>query len=338
MMVNTYPIYHKEEYTNPLKGEFIPNITSYLYGDEKVRPVILIVPGGGYRMVAIAESEIVAKKFYEKGYNTFVLSYTITMFENIQLHLQPLQDLSRAVTYIRKHAEEFRIDPKHLILCGFSAGGHLCGSLAVHYKDPQICQQGEYEGISNRPDAVILSYPVITTGLYAHKDSFKVLLGDHPSQEEKEYMSLEKHVTADTPPVFLWHTATDETVPVENSYLFAEACKKADVSYELHIFRNGPHGYSLANEEWASGEYGGDYVMNQWFAYMQYYIDNEIEIPAPFNEMKLPKGTDYREMYRNSPKDYLKGTANPSVAIWPELVDTWLKGILEEQDGEKNGR
>lgn len=338
MKINTYPIYRQGEYTNPLKGEFIPNLTAYLHEDE-IRPAFIVVPGGGYRMVAVAEGEIVAKKFYEKGYNVFVLSYTIAMFEDIRLHLQPLKDLSRAVTYVRRHAEEFQIASDRLTVCGFSAGGHLCGSLAVHYMEPEIRPEGEYEGISNRPDTVILSYPVITSGKYAHEDSFHVLLGESPSEEEREYMSLEKHVKKDTPPVFLWHTVTDELVPVENSYLFAEACKKEGVSYEMHLFRQGPHGYSLADEEWASGEYGGDYVMNQWFAYMQYYIDNELEIPAPFNEVKLPKGTDYREMYRNSPKDYLKGTANPAVAVWPELADAWLRGIYEEwKKGEEDGK
>lgn len=260
------------------------------------------------------------------------------MFEAVQLRLQPLKDLSRAVTYVRKYAKEFRIAADRLTICGFSAGGHLCGSLAVHYTAPEVCPEGEYEGISNRPDTVILSYPVITSGQYAHADSFRALLGDSPSEKELEYMSLEKHVTKDTPPVFLWHTVTDELVPSENSCLFAEACKKAGVSYEMHLFRQGPHGYSLADEEWAAGEYGGDYVMDQWFAYMQYYIDNELELPVPFHEVKLPKGTDYREIYRSSPKDYLKGTANPAVAVWPDLADAWLEGIYEEWKGEKDGK
>lgn len=288
-------------------------------------------------MVAVSEGEIVAKKFYGKGYNVFVLSYTTALFETIELHLQPLKDLSRAVTYVRKNAGEFRINSNRVAICGFSAGGHLCGSLAVHYGDPRILPTGEYSGISNRPDAVILSYPVITAGTFAHKDSFTVLLGERPTQEELEYMSLETQVKQDTPSVFMWHTETDETVPVENTYLFAEACRKENVPYEMHIFREGPHGYSLADEEWASGNYGGDYVMDQWFAYMQYYIDNELDLPIPFNGQKFPKGTDYREIYRNSPKDFLKnGKPNKSVALWPELADAWLQEIyLEEKENDK---
>lgn len=330
MQSGTYEIWNAEEYQNPLRGEFIQNLVSYIHDeDDKIRPAFLIVPGGGYRMVAYGEGEIVAKKFYEMGYNAFVLSYTIAMFENIQLRIQPLKDLSRAIVFIRKNAENFKINKKQVSVCGFSAGGHLSASLAVHYDDPSIRPAGEYEGISNRPDAVILSYPVITSGEYAHKDSFTVLLGEHATPEEWEYMSLEKHVKKTTPPVFLWHTATDETVPVENSYLFAEACRKQGISYELHIFREGPHGYSLANEEWASGTYGGDYTMNQWFAYMQYFIDNGLEFPAPFQDLKLPKGTNYREVFRKEPKDYLTGKANPGVALWPELAKQWLDSIYK---------
>ena len=296
----------------------------------------MIVPGGGYRMVAVGESEIVAKKFYEKGYNAFVLTYTTAMFEPVRLYLQPLNDLARAVAYLRKHAEKFLIDKNRVILCGFSAGGHLCGSLAAHYDDERIRQDGTYSGISIRPDGVILSYPVITSGEYAHKDSFQVLLGEKPEKGESEYMSLEKQVKEGMPPVFIWHTETDETVPVENTLLFAEACRRKGVSCEMHIFREGIHGCSTADEKWASGEYGGDYVMDQWFAFMQYYIDRELEMPPPFQGVKLPRGTDYREFYRNSPKEFLKGTPNRAAAMWTELAGIWLDELFGER-GVKNG-
>ncbi len=331
-MVNkTYEIWKNKEYNYPVIGAFIPNIVSYIHEDKSIRPALLIVPGGGYRMVAHSEGEIVAKNFYEKGYNTFVLSYTVALFDNNPLKHQPLKDISKALLFIRKNAAEFNIKVDQLAICGFSAGGHLCGSLAVHYDAPEFKPDGEYQGISNRPDAVILSYPVITSGQYAHKDSFVALFGEDALQEDLDYMSLEKHVNKNTPPVFLWHTVTDETVPVENSYLFSEACKKQGVPYEMHIFSKGPHGYSLANTEWASGEYGGDYTMNQFFEYMQYHIDHEITLPAPLNTTKLPKGTDFREFFRNSPKPYLQqNKPNPGVAVWPELVHHWLISLHNE--------
>lgn len=332
MITCTCPVWEETEYENPLKGKFIPNIVSYIHDeDREQRPALLIVPGGGYRMVAYSEGEIVAKKFYAKGYNVFVLSYTIIMFEKIALHLQPLKDLARAISFIRGHKEEFCIDPKQVVVCGFSAGGHLTASLAVHFDDVQI-RASAYQNIEIRPDAVILSYPVITSGEFAHRDSFLALLGETPTEEELAYMSLEKHVKKETPPVFVWNTATDEEVPMENGYLFISACRKQGVPYEFHVFQDGPHGYSVADEEWAEGEYGGDYTMNQWFAHVQYYIDSGLELPVPFQELKLSPGTDYREIFRNSPKEYLKNKANQSVAMWPDLAEQWMRRILKNKE------
>ena len=89
---------------------------------------------------------------------------------------------------------------------------------------------------------------MITSGEKAHEESFRNLLGEQ-YEEKKEELSLENQVTPGTPPTFLWHTATDETVPVENSLYFFQACLQQGVSAELHIYPVGGHGLSLANEE-----------------------------------------------------------------------------------------
>lgn len=163
METKRYNIWEEGEYSYPMACGFVPNLMSYLHEDrEETRACVLVVPGGGYAVVSPTEGEIVAKRFYEKGYQTFVLTYTTNLLGNEPLRLQPLQDVSRAVRYLRKHAEQFGIDAKKLVLCGFSAGAHLCGSLCVHYGD--VDDQGTYEDVSNRPDAAILSYPVITSG------------------------------------------------------------------------------------------------------------------------------------------------------------------------------
>lgn len=321
-------LWKKEDYNYAIGG-FLPNIVTYLHEDNEERPAIIVVPGGGYVMAAIGEGEIVAKKFYELGYQVFVLSYTTTCFQQKPLGLQPLKDISRAVAHVRQMSSDYHVRPAQIALCGFSAGGNLCASLAVHFDDPFLQTQTDTE-MNCRPDAVILSYPVITDeeGV-SHKDSFLALCGADSAQREWDYFSAEKHVSEKTPPIFLWHTATDELVPVENSYLMAKACQEKKVPYELHIFPDGNHGYSLATEEWAAGEYGDDYPMNQFFMQMQYYIDHEMEMPAPFDALHLPKGTDYREVFRNTPKDYLQNMkADPHVAIWPELADRWLRKVL----------
>lgn len=214
MITNSHLLWSEEEYSYPLAFGFIPNIVSYIHDEDNAnRPSIIVVPGGGYWGVSPTEGEIVALEFYEKGYNTFVLTYTTNLLMPVPLKMQPLKDISRALCMVRKNAKEFKINPNQVAICGFSAGGHLCGSIAVHHDD--IEDNNElYQEYSNRPDATILSYPVITSGEKANRSSFVALLGKDATSDELEYMSLEKQVKETTPPVFLWHTVTDELVPV----------------------------------------------------------------------------------------------------------------------------
>ena len=255
-------IWKADEYDYPAAYGFTPNIFAYLHNDDEVRDCMLVVPGGGYCMVVPHEGELVAMEFYNRGMNVFVLSYTTDITMSVPLKKQPLQDISRAVRYIRSRESEYRINADKLVICGFSAGGHVCGSLAVHFddvKDPDP----ELERISNRPDGVILSYPVITTGKYTHEDSVRALLGNDPSPEELEYFSLEKQVSDNTPPCFLWQTEEDGLVPVENSYLFAMALREKKISFAHYVFPSGFHGLSIANAEYFRGWSGGEYTMEQ---------------------------------------------------------------------------
>lgn len=246
------------------------------------------------------------------------------------LKLQPLKDLSRSVKFIRKNSNKFFINENKIILCGFSAGGHLVGSLAVHYKYKELNINEKYKDISNRPDAIILSYPVITTGEYAHKESFIALLGFEATDEEVEYMSLEKHITKDTPPTFLWQTATDKLVSVENSYLFADACKEKQVMFEHHVFANGNHGMSLANEEWASGNYTGDYTMEQFYENLKFLIENNIELPEPWSLINKNMCNEHIiEAIKVEMKKFEQNCeADKGISEWPNLVENWLNKII----------
>jgi acetyl esterase/lipase len=333
MINETYLLWKKEEYTYPVKGDFVPNIFTYIHEkDTELKPAMIIVPGGGYCVVSDTEAEIVAKEFYNKEYNTFVVTYTTNLLMTTPLKFQPLRDLSKAVRFIRKNAKQFSINPNKVVVCGFSAGGHLIGSLAVHFGTRELVLDSEYEEVSNRPDAVILSYPVITSGEYAHKGSFKALLGEDASVKELEYMSLEKQVNKDTPPTFLWQTATDEAVPVENSYLYAEACRKNGVIFEHHVFGNGGHGMSLANEDWAAGNFGRDYTMQQYYENIQFMIDNNMELPSPFNTIgEIPKGAIARDIIKGKIKKLglqKQRQLDQGIAVWPELAHNWLKKVL----------
>lgn len=322
-------LWEAQEYDYPVHGAFAPTIMAYLHEDEEVRPAVVIVPGGGYCMVCSPEGEIVAKRFYEMGYQTFVVTYTTNLLMDHPLHTQPLRDLSRAVVLVRRHAKEFCVNPRQVAVCGFSAGGHLCGSLLVHYNAKELRENGSYAGISNRPDAGILCYPVITSGEYAHKDSFRALLGEDAPKEAYEYVSLEKQVTPDTPPVFLWHTMTDDLVPVENSLLFAQSCRIHKVPVELHLFGNGGHGMSLANQEWISHSTDGSYCMEQYFENLEYLLRQGRPLPEPFDQTKqfLPD-TDIRSLYlKEEAERRLQCQADEGIAKWPEMAYCWMKKI-----------
>lgn len=318
MKTKTYQIWEPEEYSYEHAFGFIPNITSYLHEDDAKRPCILVVPGGGYCVVSPTEGELVALKFYEKGYQTFVLTYTVNFLQMVPLKQQPLQDISRAVRYIRSRSEEFAVKENQLAVCGFSAGGHLCGSLCVHYEDIQDSSE-MYSRISNRPDAAILSYPVITSGEKAHRGSFIALLGEDAVPEELEYMSLEKQVTEQTPPCFLWATATDEAVPVENSEMFVKACREKGVPCAFHMFTRGKHGLSLADDDWANGVHMNPYTMEQLMGIMRKVKSGEIHVPQ--------KVLDEWEEEERKQKEGKKRSPEPEVTVWPELADAFLRGI-----------
>lgn len=178
------------------------------------------------------------------GFNACVLRYSVRP----ATFPTALLELSIAVDLIRKNTEKWHVDINKVIVAGFSAGGHLAASLGVFWNRSFL---SESLGISNeeiKPNGILLSYPVITSGTYAHKGSFVALLGENYDTLLNE-VSLEKQVTDQTPPTFLWHTYTDDLVAVENSFMFAGALLKNKVSMEMHIYPKGAHGLSLGTEE-----------------------------------------------------------------------------------------
>lgn len=224
-------------------GQDKPRLIPYLLKQDELAPAIIVCPGGAYTHVAPHEGEPIAKWLNTIGINAFVLEYRVEPY----MHPYPMFDVQRAIRYVRYNCKEFNIDPNRIGILGSSAGGHLAGISSVHFDFGK--QDGdEIDKVSCRPDMTILCYPVITTGEYRHKNSFKTLLGEKQSQELLDYMSVEKQVSGNTPPVFLWHTAEDAAVPMENSLLLAKALKENGVEFELHIFPNGRHGLGLLNE------------------------------------------------------------------------------------------
>lgn len=212
---------------------------------SRTRPLVLICPGGGYAFTSDREAEAVALRFVAQGYHACVLKYSAAPAR----FPQALCELSWSVHYLRNHAHEYGIMPDKIFVTGFSAGGHLAASLGVFWHEQWLEQETGLPSDSIRPNGLILCYPVISFGTYGHEISFNNLTGNDNTAQQREYLSLEKQITKKVPPVFIWHTDTDDSVPVQNTLLFINELKRAGVSMEVHIFSRGPHALSLANEE-----------------------------------------------------------------------------------------
>ena len=208
---------------------------------ERRYPAVLICPGGGYEYTSDREAEPVALRFFAEGYNVFVLRYSCAPSR----YPAQLLQAAAAVDYIRR--EEGCLCDGRLFVCGFSAGGHLACSVSVFWDDERI--QGMLKGSpgNRRPDGMILCYPVISSGEYSHAGSFENLLGASPPQGLFQKMSLESAVDGSTPPAFIWHTADDPVVPVQNALLLAESLAEKNIPFALHVFQSGCHGLSMCD-------------------------------------------------------------------------------------------
>jgi len=215
---------------------------------ELIRDAILVIPGGGYGWLCdYKEGQPIAQAFLAKGYNAFVLHYSLGEQAKFP---QPLIEASLAVKHIKDHAEEYHINPDRVFACGFSAGGHLCASLGTLWHLPEVYKSANIPYGSNKVAGMLPIYPVITPFVPGtHMPSFHRILGtEDPSLEELKRYSPDLCVDEHTVPAFLMHTATDPVVAVANTLTFARALTDHHIPCEVHIFPEGPHGIALANE------------------------------------------------------------------------------------------
>ncbi|MFC4596638.1 alpha/beta hydrolase [Cohnella hongkongensis] len=225
--------------------EDTPAIQAYPV-QERGRGAVIVLPGGGYGMRADHEGEPIALWLNAIGIPAFVLRYRVAPYR----HPSPLTDAQRAVRYVRHHAGQWGIDPGKIAVLGFSAGGHLTVSVGTHYDGGNPDAADPIDRESCRPDAIVPCYPVVTLKRpFTHEGSLTNLLGGDPDPALVEALSCELQVTEDTPPAFIWHTADDGAVPVENALLFAGALIRNKVSCELHVYETGRHGLGLAGDE-----------------------------------------------------------------------------------------
>lgn len=228
-----------------LKAANTPHLIPFVQKEPgEPYPCVIVLPGGGYQGLSPQEANPVAGWLNGLGISSFVLHYSVAPAR----HPQPYHDVRRAIQWVRAHAEEFNVDPKRIGVIGFSAGGHLAGSAATMWEDPELAIGDEMDSVSARPDLAVMCYPVVTADPETcHEGSVVNLMGENPTEETRASFSLENRVTSNTPPIFLWHTADDEAVPVDNSFRMAQALGKADAEYELHIFPEGRHGLGLCS-------------------------------------------------------------------------------------------
>lgn len=239
----------------------IYSLEAYENVEVKQHPAIIICPGGGYEYCSVREAEPVALRFAAYGISAFVLRYSCVN----KAFPTALLEAAQAAAYVRKNAAALNINPDKVIICGFSAGGHLAGSLAVHWKKPFITDALGGESSLYKPNGALLCYPVITSGEKRHDGSIANIAAGDCSDEKMKLLSLEKQVTADVPPVFLWHTADDGCVPVENTLLFASALAEHKVPFACHIFESGVHGLSLCDKCTAGYEGHINPDCGRWF-------------------------------------------------------------------------
>ncbi|MBR4761919.1 MAG: alpha/beta hydrolase [Clostridia bacterium] len=229
-----------EDGREPYVQAYLPYNMAEMHRENDRRPAMVICPGGAYWMVSERESEPIALKFLDMGLNVFIVNYSTAP------HRYPAQLLEVAATfdYINKNAEALHTIAEKVGIIGFSAGGHLAAHYSNLWDDELIKNRF---GATYKPAASALCYPVIST-VNPHRGSFENLLGHFPETEEEiNRFSCEKLVGKQTPPTFLFHTAEDNTVPVQNSIYYANALADNGIPFEMHIYPYGWHGISTSD-------------------------------------------------------------------------------------------
>ena len=225
----------------------IPTLTAYLPDAANTTGAAMVIcPGGAYIHLAPHEGNDYALWLNQHGVTCFVLKYRLGT--SGYRHPAMLNDASRAVRWVRAHADEFKVDAHRVGIMGSSAGGHLAATLLTHFDAGDANAADAIERQGSRPDLGVLCYPVISMGEFTHKGSKESLLGKNPDPELVKLLSNELQVTTNTPPCFLWTTFEDTAVPIENTLLFAAALQKNHVPFDLHVYQKGGHGMGLKDK------------------------------------------------------------------------------------------
>lgn len=209
----------------------------------KTGTCVIICPGGSYHHLGMThEGFYVAEWLNSQGITAFVLKYRVSQFG--WHHPAMIQDLQKAIQYVRENADRYAIDPGSVGLMGFSAGGHLVGSASIYYDEDLIGNSDSLSGISLCPDFTIMVYPVVSMhDSIAHQRSKKNLLGKTFDKAIENKMSLEDNVHTGMPPVLLVHAKDDDLVDYKNSFYFHRNMQNIGADSEYLLYENGGHGF-----------------------------------------------------------------------------------------------
>lgn len=307
----------RTEFIKLYEGREDVTLTSYILADSaellggKTRPAILICPGGGYLNCSDREAEPVALRFAAMGYHAFVLRYSTYMEErgtvpdmnSIEVkahcvHPNPMRDIGKAMLVIREHAKDWLVDEDRIAICGFSAGAHNCAMYATNWNKPVITDFFGKEKELFRPAVAILGYPLIDycykkeleqeteqkeplTERFSAMTSIAFLGTQTPSDDLLREVSPLLHVSAETPPTFIWSTVADELVPIQHSIRMAHALADKGIPFEVHIFEEGSHGLSLADQTTASAESQIDTAAQEWIKLAEKWLKKRFAYELP---------------------------------------------------------
>lgn len=222
-----------------------PHLEIFGASGPRLHTAVIVCPGGGYTHLAYEkEGTSIAEWLNLRGVTAFVLTYRLAPRYH---YPAPLLDGYRSVRWVRSHAQQYGIDPERIGMWGFSAGGHLVGMVGTHFDAGDAQAADPIEHASDRPDFVVSSYGAVTLAEgVAKPGALSALVGAPLTPELMNELSPDKHVTARTPPFFLYATTPDQSVPVLSSVVFYTALVRVGVPAEMHIFQEGPHGTGLA--------------------------------------------------------------------------------------------
>lgn len=260
------------------------------------RPAVVICGGGAFQHIAPHEQEPVALAYLNRGYQAFVLDYVTSATGDVS-YPNPEEDLAKMIATVRQNAAAWHVDPKKVVAVGFSAGGHVCASVATQWKTAPYAAHAGAKPEDIRPDCVVLGYPLLDlrvmrdeqtrdpridlrvpktggkTGRDLLNDYLDMVVGKEATEENLEDMCPTTHVSRQMPPTFVWGVADDKTCPVWQVYDFAASMAKEHVRHEVHVFDQGGHGLSMANANTAIGNEAQQESVRPWFDLAMSFIE-----------------------------------------------------------------